>query len=192
MNTQLLSFVLLIIWLISCYSIGTIQSGDIVSYKKHVDIRQIGSKNPGASNIYANIGAKYGILVFFIDISKGLIPTAIPHILGYPYWVSALSMFVLLAGHMIRLPYKITGGTGMATAMGSVVGLAPIVAIGTAIPSAIVLLITKSPVYAGVFAFLTATISSWIIYKNFILTCSILIVGALIMLKIKSQYKNID
>ena len=188
MDTQLL----LIIWLISCYLIGTIQSGDIVSYKNHVDIRQIGSKNPGASNIYANVGAKYGILVFFIDISKGLIPTVVPYILGYPYWVSALSIFVLLAGHMIRFPYKITGGTGMATAMGSVVGLAPIAAIGTAIPSAIVLLITKSPAYTGVFAFLTATISSCIIYKNFILTCSILIVGALIMLKIKSQYRNIE
>ena len=191
MNTQLLPFTLLILWLTLCYLVGTIQSGDILSNKKNVNIRKLGTKNPGASNIYSELGARYGIYVFFIDLLKGLIPTGIPYILGYPIWISALSMFILLAGHMIRLPFKTSGGTGMATSMGAVIALIPIAAIVTSIPSAIVLLITRSPVYTGVFSFLTATITSWLIYKNFILTFSVLIVGAFIMLKIRAQYKNV-
>ena len=189
MNTH---FLLFIIWIVSCYFIGTIQSGDIVARKKNVDIRKLGTKNPGASNIYDELGAKYGISVFFIDIVKGLIPTTIPYVLGYPTWVSVLSMFILLIGHMVRFFHKTPGGTGMATAMGAVIGLIPIAAVGTAIPSAIVLLITKSPIYTGVFAFLTATITSWLIYENLIMTSAVLIVGALILIKVRSQYKHIQ
>ena len=92
---------------------------------------------------------------------------------------------------MVRFPYKTPGGTGMAASMGAVIALIPIAAIVTSIPSAVVLIITRSPVYTGVFAFLTATISSWLIYKNFVMTLSVLIVGALIMIKVRAQYKSL-
>ena len=191
MNIELSSFALLILWVLLCYLIGTIQIGDIVSRKRNVEIRELGTKNPGASNIYAKLGPKYGVYVFFIDIAKGLFPTIIPYALGYSTWVSVLSMFILITGHMVRFPYKTPGGTGMATSMGAVIALIPIAAIATSIPSAVVLIITRSPVYTGVFAFLTATISSWLIYKNFVMTLSVLIVGALIMIKVRAQYKSL-
>ena len=58
MNIELSSFALLILWVLLCYLIGTIQIGDIVSRKKNVEIRELGTKNPGASNIYDKLGPK--------------------------------------------------------------------------------------------------------------------------------------
>ena len=59
MNIELSSFALLILWVLLCYLIGTIQIGDIVSRKRNIKIRELGTKNPGASNIYDKLGPKY-------------------------------------------------------------------------------------------------------------------------------------
>ena len=64
-----------IISLICSYFIGSISFGFLIAkYVKGVDIRKIGSGNPGATNVSRAIGKSYGIAVYVLDMLKGFLP----------------------------------------------------------------------------------------------------------------------
>ena len=63
------------VWTIASYLLGTVSFGDLVARAAGVDIRALGTKNPGAANIYREIGPKYGIAVFALDVAKGAVAT---------------------------------------------------------------------------------------------------------------------
>ena len=118
--------ILLTIWFLVCYLTGVLQIGDLITRKAGFDIRNSGTGNPGASNIYSQLGPAFGIAVFFLDVGKGLLPVIICNITDQPSFVLALSVFSLLAGHQLRFPWQTSGGTGMATAMGAGIGILPL------------------------------------------------------------------
>ena len=109
--------ILLPMWFLICYLIGALQIGDLITRKAGFDIRNSGTGNPGASNIYSQLGPAFGIAVFFLDVAKGVLPVIICNLTSQPSLVVALSVFLLLAGHQLRFPWPTSGGTGMATAM---------------------------------------------------------------------------
>ena len=64
--------------LILSYLTGSIPTSIIVSrVAKNIDIREHGSGNAGATNVYRILGWKYALIVLFLDIFKAWIPTAI-------------------------------------------------------------------------------------------------------------------
>tara|TARA_Y100000994_G_scaffold121400_1_gene99802 strand:+ start:3407 stop:3982 length:576 start_codon:yes stop_codon:yes gene_type:complete len=177
---------------IGSYILGSISFGDIIVNKfTQQNIRTLGTLNPGASNIYSEISPKFGIAVFFIDIIKGSISTLPIVLIGYPSWVSAVSMGILLFGHMVKTPWGKYGGTGMATAMGAGIGLIPLGALVAVLPSFIILLITKRPSFTGAAAFLLTIIGGWLIYQDLISTISLLVGASAVLIKFQSQYKEI-
>ena len=68
----MLESALLTAWLVICYLLGTLSLGDILGRLKGIDIRSVGTMNPGATNIYKTLGPIYGLAIFFLDVSKGL------------------------------------------------------------------------------------------------------------------------
>ena len=66
------------IWLllVPAYFVGTFPSAVWIAHTKNVDITQVGSGNPGASNISRTFGKRWGVLVFLLDGLKGAIPAA--------------------------------------------------------------------------------------------------------------------
>ena len=185
-------YIYFVFW-IGSYILGSISFGDIVVNKfTNKNIRTLGTLNPGASNIYSEISPRFGVAIFFIDILKGSISTLPIVLLGYPSWISAISMGLLLLGHMVKTPWGKYGGTGMAIAMGAGVGLLPLGALVAVLPSFIVLLITKRPSFTGAAAFLLSIIGGWLIYQDLISTISLLIGASAVLVKYQSQYKEID
>ena len=185
-------YIYFVFW-IGSYILGSISFGDIVVNKfTNKNIRTLGTFNPGASNIYSEISPRFGVAIFFIDILKGSISTLPVVLLGYPSWISAISMGLLLLGHMVKTPWGKYGGTGMATAMGAGVGLLPLGALVAVLPSFIVLLITKRPSFTGAAAFLLSIIGGWLIYQDLISTISLLIGASAVLVKYQAQYKEID
>ncbi len=185
-------YIYFVFW-IGSYILGSISFGDIVVNKfTNKNIRTLGTFNPGASNIYSEISPRFGVAIFFIDILKGSISTLPVVLLGYPSWISAISMGLLLLGHMVKTPWGKYGGTGMAIAMGAGVGLLPLGALVAVLPSFIVLLITKRPSFTGAAAFLLSIIGGWLIYQDLISTISLLIGASAVLVKYQSQYKEID
>lgn len=101
-----------------------------------IDLREHGSKNLGATNVYRILGWKYAIPVALIDIAKGAIP-----VLFFAGWAGAAEdPWVPVAlggaavlGHMFSPYVSFRGGKGVATAAGMFLALAP-VAVLLAIP----------------------------------------------------------
>ena len=69
------NFWALVILALGSYLFGNINWALIISKIKKTDIRKLGSGNPGTLNMSRNLGLKAGLLTFFLDIMKGVIPT---------------------------------------------------------------------------------------------------------------------
>ena len=121
------------------YLTGAIPFGFIIGRFHGLDVREHGSGNIGATNVGRILGRKWGILCFFIDVAKGLLPTLYaghylrsvcnvssdnPMILsGQLAWLLVAACCVL--GHMFSIYMKFSGGKGVATSLGVVLGIWP-------------------------------------------------------------------
>src|SRR5687767_14281833 len=115
------------------YLLGSLPFGYLVARSKGVNIFEVGSKNPGATNVRRVLGSGPGNLVFFLDALKGAVATGWPRL--YFLWkalafgnsasdaTDAVSAAVAgligaLLGHSFSCFTKFRGGKGVATATG--------------------------------------------------------------------------
>ena len=112
--------------LIFSYLLGSVPFGFVVAYfVKHIDIRNYGSGNIGATNVFRVIGKRWGIFVFALDFLKGLIPLMIAQAIGdFPNFVIILAAILVVCGHNWTVFLRFKGGKGVATSVGAVCGLA--------------------------------------------------------------------
>jgi glycerol-3-phosphate acyltransferase PlsY len=67
---------------IIAYCLGSVSTGILVSRWMHgPDLRTVGSKNTGASNVQRTMGWKYGLITFFADALKGVLACLIAELL---------------------------------------------------------------------------------------------------------------
>lgn len=97
------------------------------------DIRQHGSGNAGATNVYRVLGWKAGLAVVFIDIAKGYLaagPLAgidgAPLLFGDPLALPVLAGIAAVLGHCFSIFTGCRGGKGVATAGGLLFAVAPL------------------------------------------------------------------
>lgn len=111
----------------SGYLAGSIPTGVILSKLFGTkDIRQEGSRNIGATNVYRVSGAKLGILTLLGDVLKGFIPVALTcFLMDSEMWIAAVAFFTFL-GHLFPIFLKFRGGKGVATALGIFLVIAPL------------------------------------------------------------------
>jgi len=121
------------------YLCGAIPFGLLIGRAKGVDIRAHGSGNIGATNVGRVLGRGYGVLVFVLDLLKGLGPVvlagkwlsagtfaaspAVPGAQGVLLWVVVGAACIL--GHMFPVYLKFKGGKGVATSLGVLLGIYP-------------------------------------------------------------------
>ncbi|MBN32986.1 MAG: acyl-phosphate glycerol 3-phosphate acyltransferase [Dehalococcoidia bacterium] len=112
---------LFILSILSCYLIGSISFGRIISkLSKNIDITSQGSGNTGATNVLRSIGVSYGLLVLFLDMLKSIIPVLIIEnyefsSINYATQIAALSAII---GHCYPIFHNFKGGKGVATGIG--------------------------------------------------------------------------
>ena len=97
-----------------------------------VDVRTLGSKNLGATNVYRTLGPGIGLLVLALDIAKGALPTwlvpAWPAVAGFPggtEWCRLAVGLAAVLGHVFTLFAGFHGGKGVATTVGVLLAVAP-------------------------------------------------------------------
>ena len=90
-----------------------------------IDLREHGSKNLGATNVYRILGWKYAIPVALIDIAKGAVPVLLAPQNPYP-WLPLAAGGAAVLGHMFSPYVSFKGGKGVATAAGMFLALAPL------------------------------------------------------------------
>lgn len=142
---------------IAAYLLGSIPFGLIVSKSQGLDIREHGSKNIGATNVWRVLGKKWGLTTFIADVLKGVaavlfakwlaarwaIHVPLPHgheridFLAQDYAGIAAAMGCII-GHSAPVWLRFKGGKGVATSLGVLFGMMPLVAVSDFILWAIV------------------------------------------------------
>jgi acyl phosphate:glycerol-3-phosphate acyltransferase len=114
--------------LLASYLLGAVPTSYLVSRAfAKIDLRQHGSGNLGATNLYRVLGWRYAVPVALFDIAKGAIP-----VLLFAPRVSDSEMYALacgvaaIVGHVFSLFVRFKGGKGVATAAGVMLGLTPL------------------------------------------------------------------
>lgn len=113
------------LWIAGAYLVGGIPFGYLVGRMRGVDVRTVGSKNIGATNVFRTVGKKWGFLAFFLDVMKGLLPTLAAKSWGCADWLPLAVGVACVVGHMLTPYMKFNGGKGVATAFGMLIGLTP-------------------------------------------------------------------
>jgi glycerol-3-phosphate acyltransferase PlsY len=117
-----------VLWLLASYFVGAIPTSHLLSRLfAGIDLRQHGSGNLGATNLYRVLGWKYAIPAALVDIAKGAIPVLVfaPHASHSELFALACGAVAIL-GHVFSVFVGFKGGKGVATAAGVMLGLAPV------------------------------------------------------------------
>lgn len=132
-----------LIFVIISYLLGSLPNGLYVANLKGIDIRNEGSKNTGATNVFRVMGAKFGILVLILDALKGFIPLFIAEKFGVTGNSLVLIGIIAVIGHTFSPFLNFKGGKGVATSLGIFLYLAPIPMLITLLMFFVVVGITK-------------------------------------------------
>jgi glycerol-3-phosphate acyltransferase PlsY len=113
------------------YLIGSIPTAYLAGkLTRGIDLREHGSGNLGATNVYRVLGPRIAVLVLIVDAAKGAIPVLVfPGLTSSPrpdLWAIGYAV-AAIAGH-VRSAFLLWrgGGKGVATAAGAFLSLAPI------------------------------------------------------------------
>ena len=110
------------------YLIGSVNPAAIVARIFHVDLRSTGSGNPGATNVGRALGPRWAVLVGALDILKGFVPAVLFGYLGGQTAGEVAGLAAVL-GHITSPFLKGRGGKGVATTLGAILGVTPLLAL---------------------------------------------------------------
>ena len=112
------------------YLAGSIPTGYwLVRLVRGIDIRRVGSKSIGATNVWRVLGWKVGVPTIALDVAKGLVPALVASLLVDDL-AGALAGGAAMLGHARPLFLKFErGGKAVATTAGVLLGLAPAIAL---------------------------------------------------------------
>ena len=118
------------------YLIGSLSFAVIVSRVMGLnDPRTFGSKNPGATNVLRSGSKGAAIATLLLDAAKGWLAVMLVKWYGQPYGLAegtmAMAGLAAFVGHLYPVFFKFVGGKGVATALGVLVGISPILGLAT-------------------------------------------------------------
>ncbi|MGV3531653.1 MAG: glycerol-3-phosphate acyltransferase, partial [Chthoniobacteraceae bacterium] len=103
--------VIIALIVIQAYLLGSIPFGLLVARTQGMDIRQHGSGNIGATNVWRVLGKKYGLITFFCDAAKGWLAVVI-----------GMKLAAMFAPGIARTPADTAAYAGIAAALGCIIG----------------------------------------------------------------------
>jgi len=149
--------------LCAAYLVGAVPTGFLAGRLfKGVDVRQLGSGNLGATNVYRVVGAIPGLLVLIVDVAKGWLPVMfLAPVAAFgpsvkPEGAAILLGMAAVAGHIWNPFLQFQGGKGVATGLGVLLGLSRPAALATAAVWVAVVLMTRYVSVASIAAAMAA------------------------------------
>ena len=174
------------------YLIGSVSFGILASKLFNIaDPRTMGSKNPGATNVMRQGNKVAAIFTLLGDMFKATILLLIAKFYGVSDSLIVLISIALMLGHVYPIYYQFKGGKGVATALGILLGISPVLALSVFIIWIIIFFIWKFSSLAAIGATLSSPIIAlWIGLSNQLvfLMC---IISLIILVRHKSNIKNL-
>jgi len=175
----------IIFFLVGSYLIGSIPFAYIITKTaRGIDIRNFGSGNPGATNVFRVAGKTYGLITLMFDFLKGLITVSVTK-LFYPDLISISIICGLLSiiGHNWPVWLKFRGGKGFATSLGVLLGLIPLVTFFGLITFVIIFILTKYVSLSSVLSSIVVIAMCWIKREQLILCLFVTLTGLMIIIR---------
>ena len=121
------SYPALVFAVLSAYLIGSFPTSFIFAkLLKGIDIREVGSKNAGATNVVRTVGKFPGLLTLIIDVAKGVVAVTLVADYFYSFdipldydFYRGLMALIVVCGHIWSVFLRFRGGKGVATTLGA-------------------------------------------------------------------------
>ena len=98
------------------YLLGSVLPADLLARRRGIDIRAVGTRNPGTTNALQQLGAIPGLITGVYDASVGLVSMYVASLLGLTLGWTYLAGIAAIAGHVYPVFFGFRGGQGMAAA----------------------------------------------------------------------------
>lgn len=109
----------IIVLLTGAYLVGSISSAVLVCrVLGYPDPRDVGSHNPGATNVLRVAGKPAAALTLAGDVLKGVLPVLLARLIGLSPLLTAIVGLLAVIGHILPIFFQFRGGKGIATAFG--------------------------------------------------------------------------
>jgi glycerol-3-phosphate acyltransferase PlsY len=167
-----------IIWIIAAYLIGSIAFGILMSKAFGLpDPRTVGSGNPGATNV-ARSGKKLpAILTLLGDAFKGWFPVWLALQSNMLMWVVACVGLAVFFGHLYPIYHRFKGGKGVATALGVMLAISPLLGLAALFTWVLVFAVSRYSSLGAIVAAALSPVYAWFLlsaYKDYIITVTVM------------------
>lgn len=163
-----------IVQIVAAYILGSIAFGILVSRLFGLpDPRTVGSGNPGATNVLRSGKKLAAALTLLGDAFKGWFPVWIAMQSEGLMWLTSAVAIAVFFGHLYPIFYKFKGGKGVATALGVVLAISPLLALALLVTWVVVFAMTKYSSLAAIVSaiLLPIYVWSWVdAYKDYEMT----------------------
>lgn len=195
-----MTWVLYSVAAVTGYLLGSVPTGYLVARARGVDIRQYGSGNIGATNVFRALGKPAGIFVLLVDAAKGALATAVLPVLlsrlagganASPEWLAIVAGVAAILGHNYTCWLGFKGGKGIATSAGVLLILIP-AGLGLALATwLVVFLIWRYVSLASVVAAAMLPLLVWLTGASSTLVGLAVILGALAVYKHRANIQRL-
>lgn len=174
------------------YLLGSVSSAIIVAKLFGLeDPRQVGSGNPGATNILRYGGKKAAILTLAGDVFKGVIPVVVAHAFKAEPLVLGLTMAGAFLGHVFPVYHGFKGGKGVATAAGALIALHPWVGLSLVATWLATAMLTRYSSLSAIVATLASPFYVWWFTREPALIGATAALGALLLWRHRSNIQKL-
>ena len=167
------------------YLFGSLNFAIIYSKLRGDDIRNHGSKNAGATNVLRVYGKSAALLVFLLDVSKGVISILLVRSVFSSELLECAAAFGAVLGHNFPIYYKFSGGKGVATSFAVLLILHWEVALIAFAAFIITVVFSRFVSLSSIVAAVAAVVASFVLYNisDFSILC--LFIGILCIIRHK-------
>ena len=169
-----------VVWIVAAYLLGSVAFGIIVSKLFGLpDPRTVGSGNPGATNVLRSGKKLAAALTLLGDVLKGWLPVWLALQSDMLMWVVASVGLAVFLGHLYPIFYKFKGGKGVATALGVMVALSPLLGILAVVTWVVVFAVSRYSSLAAIVAAALAPAYAWFLlsaYSDYMIAVTIMTV----------------
>jgi glycerol-3-phosphate acyltransferase PlsY len=152
--------------IIGGYLIGSIPFGLLLTrFAGYGDIRDIGSGNIGATNVLRTGNKKLALATLFLDSLKGAAAVGIALYFAN-FNIALIAGFAALVGHLFPVWLKFKGGKGVATTLGTLLALKPLVGIAACGIWLLTAIITRYSSLSAIVAVLLSPVVAHFLYDN--------------------------
>jgi len=164
-------------WLLLAYVMGSLPTGFLLTkLVKGIDIREHGSFNTGATNVFRVVGKAAGTTVLLIDLLKGVLAVWVVIFATrtlmtglftneQEFWLYMLAALLAVLGHSKSVWLGFTGGKSAATGLGVLLALCWPVALSVASVFGVALAISRTVSVGSIAAALSASVFMLVMHQ---------------------------